>query len=87
MKNEFIVPIGLMVSVTVMVHLVQTCLRKPKVLCRRFCDTAGEEGCIQKLFYCLIPIKEPCVRKYEGLPRSKILGILQTETMDYLRNN
>ena len=27
--------------------------------------------------------EKPCVRKFEGLTRSKILGILQTE-MDYL---
>ena len=32
-----------------------------------------------KLFCCLIWIKEPCVRKFEGLTRSKILGILQTK--------
>ena len=37
-----------------------------------------KEGRIRKLFYCLIWIKEPCVRKFEGLTRSKILGILQT---------
>ena len=37
----------------------------------------AKEGCIQKLFYCLIQIKEHCVPKYkyEGLPRSEILGI------------
>ena len=34
---------------------------------------------VKKLFFSLIPIKEPCVRKFEGLTRSKILGILQTE--------
>ena len=43
----------------------------------------AKEGCAQKLFYCLIPIKEPYVPKYEGLPRSKILGILQAETNLY----
>ena len=37
-----------------------------------------KEGRAGKLFYCLIRIKEPCVRKFEGLTRSKILGILQT---------
>ena len=31
-----------------------------------------------KIFYRLRSIKEPCVRKVEGLTRSKILGILQT---------
>ena len=39
----------------------------------------AKEGCVQKLFYCLIPIKEPYIPKYDGLSRSKILGILQTE--------
>ena len=43
----------------------------------------AKEGCVQKLRYCLIPIKDPCARKYEELPRSKILGILQTETNLY----
>ena len=135
-----------MVVWVVMVHLVQTSLRKPRVLSRRFCDTISvcgkpkekchrfwlrlphavilisndrtsaskklnrmaliptltvsttafeitkekfddfrqtdlvKECCVQKLFYCLIPIKEHCVPKYEELPRSKTLGILQTET-------
>ena len=43
----------------------------------------AKEGCVQELFYCLIQMKEPCVPKYEGLPRSKITGILQTETNLY----
>ena len=33
---------------------------------------------VWKLFYCLIWKKEPCVRKFEGLTGSKILGISQT---------
>ena len=37
-----------------------------------------KEGRVRKLFYCLIRIKEPFVRKSEGLKYSKILGILQT---------
>ena len=55
-------------------------LRKPKVFVSqilRHCLTKG--GCIRKLFYCLIRTKEPCVKKFEGLIRLKILGILQTE--------
>ena len=39
----------------------------------------AKEGCVQKLFYCLIPIKELCIPKYGGLSSLKILGILQTE--------
>ena len=31
-----------------------------------------------KIFPLFIWIKEPCVRKFEGLERSKLLGILQT---------
>ena len=38
-----------------------------------------KEGRVGKLFYCLTRIKEPCVRKSEGLTHSKILRILQTE--------
>ena len=33
---------------------------------------------VLRFFYCLIQIKEPCVRKLEGDKRFKILGILQT---------
>ena len=43
----------------------------------------AKEGCVQELFHCLIQIKKPCVPKYEGLLRSKIIGILQTETNLY----
>ena len=54
-------------------------LRKPKVfalqILRRY---LRKEGRIRKFFYNLIWIKEPCVRKVEGLVRSKILGISQT---------
>ena len=38
-----------------------------------------KEGRFRKLFYCLIRIKEPCVRKIERLTRPKTLEILQTE--------
>ena len=40
----------------------------------------AKEGCVKKI---VLLIKEPCVPKYEGLPHSKILGILQTETNLY----
>ena len=53
--------------------------RKPKVFVLQILrQYLTKEGRVRKLFYCLIRIKEPCVRKYEGLTRSKILGILQT---------
>ena len=35
------------------------------------------------MFFSLIPIKEPCIRKFEGLTRSKILRILQTGLVIY----
>ena len=38
-----------------------------------------KEDRFRKLFYCLIRIKEPCLRKSEGLTCSKILGILQAD--------
>ena len=37
-----------------------------------------KEGRVRKFFNCLLRIKEPCVRKFEGVTSSKILGILQT---------
>ena len=44
-----------------------------------FATHLTKEDRVRKLFYCLIRIKEPCVGKFEGLTRSKILGILQTD--------
>ena len=38
-----------------------------------------EEGRVRKLFYGLMQMAEPCVRKFEELTCSKIFGILQTE--------
>ena len=46
-----------------------------------FVTLSGERRLSSQIVCCLIPIKEPVVQKYEGLPRSKILGILQTETI------
>ena len=55
-------------------------LRKPKVfalqILRRY---LMNEDRVRKLFYYLIRKKEPCVRKFEGLARSKILGISQID--------
>ena len=61
-------------------HDCKISLRKPKVFVSqilRRCLT--KEGCVWKFFCCLIRIKEPCVRKFEGFARSKILGISQTK--------
>ena len=44
-----------------------------------------KEGRVRKVFNCLIRIKEPCVRKFEGITRSKILGILQTVLLLHYR--
>ena len=38
-----------------------------------------KQGRVRIFVYCFIRIKEPSVRKSEGLTHSKILGILQTE--------
>ena len=43
-----------------------------------------KEGRVRRLFYCLIRTKERCIRKFEGLTRSKILGILQTVISQFL---
>ena len=54
-------------------------LREPNVfvlqILRRYLT---KEDRVRKFVHCLIWIKEPCVRKFEGLARSKILGISQT---------
>ena len=60
-------------------HNIVFSLRKPKVFVSQILrHYLTKEGRFRKLFHCLIRIKEPCVRKYEGLTRSKVLGILQT---------
>ena len=43
-----------------------------------FATLSDEAGCLRKLFYCLIWIKEPCIQNTEGLTHLKVLGILQT---------
>ena len=42
-----------------------------------FATLSDERGRVRKFFYCLIWIKESCVRKFKELARSKILGISQ----------
>ena len=55
-------------------------LRKPRVFVSQILrHYLTKESRIRRLFYCSIQIKEPCVRKFEGCTRSKILGILQTD--------
>ena len=43
-----------------------------------FATLSDERRSRSKIFPLFIWIKEPCVRKFEGLERSKRLGILQT---------
>ena len=43
-----------------------------------FATLSGERRPRSKNFPLFIWIKEPCVRKFEGLERSKLLGISQT---------
>ena len=62
-------------------------LRNPKIFVsqirRRYLT---KEGPVLKFFHCLIWIKEPCIRKFEGLARSKILGISQTMFIKAAKN-
>ena len=51
---------------------------KPKFLRCRFWTLSDERRSRSKIFPLFIWIKEPCVRKFEGLKRSKLLGISQT---------
>ena len=44
-----------------------------------FATLSDERRSRSKIFLLFIWIKEPCVRKFEGLARSKLLGISQTE--------
>ena len=44
-----------------------------------FASLSDERRSRSKIFYYLIWIKEPCVRKFGGLARSKLLGISQTK--------
>ena len=54
-------------------------LKKPKVYESQILGyNLIKESHIQKFFNCLIWIKEPCVRKFEGLMHSKIFGIFKT---------
>ena len=51
-----------------------------------FATLSDERRSHSKIFPLFIWIKEPCVRKFEGLERSKLLGISQT-TLYYLVTN
>ena len=54
-------------------------LRKPKVFfVADFATLSDERRSPSKIFILFIWIKEPCVRKFEGLEHSKLLGISQT---------
>ena len=44
-----------------------------------FATLSDEKRSRSKIFPLFIWIKEPCVRKFEGLERSKLLGISQTK--------
>ena len=44
-----------------------------------FAKLSDERRSRSKIVLLLNKEKEPCVRKFEGLTRSKILGFLQTE--------
>ena len=44
-----------------------------------FAMLSDERRSRSKIFSLFIWIKEPCVRKFEGLARSKLLGVSQTD--------
>ena len=44
-----------------------------------FATLSDERRSLSKIFLLFIWIKEHCVRKFEGLARSKLLGISQTD--------
>ena len=47
-----------------------------------FATLSDERKSRSKIFPLFIWMKEPCVRKFEGLARSKLLGISQTDFME-----
>ena len=53
----------------------------PRFLRCSFCGAtlSDEVSSRSEIFLLFIWIKEPCVRKFEGLARSKLLGISQTD--------
>ena len=46
-----------------------------------FATLSDETRSRPKIFLLFVWIKEPCVRKFEGLERSKLLGISQTKNL------
>ena len=50
-----------------------------------FATLSDERRSRSKIFVLFIWIKDPCVRKFEGLARSKLLGISQTELSWFFR--
>ena len=48
-----------------------------------FPTLSDERRSRSKIFLLFILIKEPCIRKFERLARSKLLGISQTELEDF----
>ena len=60
-----------------LVHLLQS--QKTQGFCAAdFATLSDERRSRSKIFPVFIWIKEPCVRNFEGLERSKLLGISQT---------
>ena len=64
-----------------MFNMSESSLRIPKVfalqILRRYLT---KEGRVRKFFVLFNMVKEPCVRKFERLARSKVLGISQTKS-------
>ena len=67
---------------TLSIHIMPTFLslvsENPSFCVADFATLSDERRSRSKFFYNLIWIKEPCVRKFKGLARLKLLGISQT---------
>ena len=51
----------------------------PSFFVADFATLSDERRSLSKIFRLFNMVKEPCVRKFEGLARSKLLGISQTK--------
>ena len=61
------------------IFLSDTVSESPRFFRCKFATLSDERRSRSKIFPLFIWIKEPCVRKFEGLERSKLLGISQTK--------
>ena len=67
--------------ITPLPQLVISVSENPRFVRCRFCNAIWRKKVAFENFPLFIWIKEPCVRKFEELERSKLLGISQTNLM------